>query len=220
VPASILGLGASLPLAILLGPVDLPFAIGGAGAGFHADGLASGWAGVEPWPGAGPAPVKEFPAALTHLSPGTLPTLSAELGNADAVGRLAVPSAWTAAAPQIRPLAMALPVSSVEPAAAAPMEAGSSSTLSELGLAGMTGRAMAGPSGSGGSSGAAVTGAPVPTRIGNPPAPGDGDDVGHPRPRIVVTGVAAKIREITKLRDDGQLTEKDYTELKNRLLGH
>lgn len=217
VPASFAGLGASLPLAILLGPVDLPFAIGSTGAGFHSDEIASGWAGVEPWPGIGPAPVKEFPAALTNPSPATL---SAGLGNADAVGGLSVPSAWTAAAPEIRPLAMTLPVSSVEPAAAAPMEAGSSTTLSDLGLAGMTGRAMAGPPSSAGSSGATVRGAPVPTRIGNPAAPGDGDAIGHPKPRIVVTGVAAKIREISKLRDEGQLTQDDYTELKNRLLGH
>jgi PPE-repeat protein len=45
---------------------------------------------------------------------------------------------------------------------------------------------------------------------------GDGD---APPPRIVVTGIAAKIREITRLRDRGQLSEKDYTELKNRLHG-
>jgi hypothetical protein len=38
-------------------------------------------------------------------------------------------------------------------------------------------------------------------------------------PRIVVTGVAAKIREITHLRDQGRLTEEEYSELKNRLLG-
>jgi PPE-repeat protein len=219
VPANILGLSASFPLAILAGPVDLPFNIIGAGSGFHSDGIVSGWAGVEPWPGVGPAPVKEFPAPLTNLSPGTLPTLSVNLGTSDAVGGLSVPSAWTAAAPEIRPLAVALPVSAIDPAVAAPMEAGSGTTLSDLGLAGMTGRAMAGPSSGAGSSGGMVTGSPVPTRIGNPAAPADGNEVAHPRPRIVVTGIAAKIREITKLRDEGELTEQDYTELKHRLLG-
>ena len=63
-----------------------------------------------------------------------------------------------------------------------------------------------------------VTGARVPARTVGPAAVGDGD-ASHRMPRIVVTGVAAKIREITKLRDDGQLTEEDYTALKNRLLG-
>jgi hypothetical protein len=35
----------------------------------------------------------------------------------------------------------------------------------------------------------------------------------------VVTGVAARIREIAKLRDEGRLTEQDFIEQKNRLLG-
>jgi hypothetical protein len=39
-----------------------------------------------------------------------------------------------------------------------------------------------------------------------------------PAPRTVVTGVAAAIREIAKLRDAGQLTEQEYTEQKKRLL--
>jgi PPE-repeat protein len=218
-PASVAGLLSDLPLAIVAGPVDLPFGIGGTLTGLHADEIVSGWEGVAPWPDTGQGPVQEFPAPLLDLPSGTVPTFSAGLGNSGTVGALSVPSAWTTAAPEIRPLAMALPVTCVDPAVAAPLEAGSSTTLSDLGLAGMTGRAMAGPSSSGGSTGGTTTGAPVTTRIGNPPAPGDGD-VGHPRPRIVVTGIALKIREITKLRDEGELTEEDYTELKTRLLGH
>ena len=60
----------------------------------------------------------------------------------------------------------------------------------------------------------------LPTRIANPATPLGSGDVGQDEPRIVVTGIAAKIREITKLRDEGQLTELDYLKLKNRLLGH
>jgi hypothetical protein len=217
-PSALAGLGVSLPLVILSGPVDLPFTIAGAGTGFHTDELVSGWNGVEPWPGAGPAPVKEFPATLTNLPPGTVPTASAGLGSAETVGALSVPSTWTVAAPEVRPVVLALPVTGIDPTVAAPLEAGSSTTLSDLGLAGMTGRAMAGPSSSGGSSGGMVTSARVPARTGGPAAVGDGV-ASHRMPRIVVTGVAAKIREITKLRDEGQLTEEDYTELKNRLLG-
>jgi len=198
--------------------VDLPFGIGGYVTGVHTDGIVSGWNGEETWPGTGPAPVKEFPATLTNLPPGTVPTSSAGLGTSDTVGALSVPSAWTVAAPEVRPLALALPVTGIDPTVTASLEAGSSTTASDLGLAGMTGRAMAGPSSSGGSSGGMVTGARVPARTGSPAAVGDGD-ASHRMPRIVVTGVAAKIREITKLRDDGQLTEEDYTALKNRLLG-
>ena len=217
-PSAVLGLGASVPLAILSGPVDLPFNIIGTGTGFHTDDIVSGWNGQEGWPGTGPAPVQEFPAILTNLPPGTVPTVSAGLGTSDTVGALSVPSTWTVAAPELRPLALALPVTGIDPTAAAPWEAGSSTTLSDMGLAGMTGRAMAGPPSSGGNAGATVTGARVPARTGGPAALGDGD-ASHRMPRIVVTGVAAKIREITKLRDERQLTEEDYTELKNRLLG-
>lgn len=35
----------------------------------------------------------------------------------------------------------------------------------------------------------------------------------------MVTGVAAELREFSKLRDEGILTDEEYTEQKNRLLG-
>jgi PPE-repeat protein len=202
-PADLAGLGASVPLAVLSGPVDLPFGIGGYGTGVHTDHIVSAWNGEQLWPETSPAPVKEFPATI---------------GTSDTVGALSVPSAWTVAAPEIRALALTLPAAAVDPTPAAQLEANSSTTLSDLGLAGMTGRAIAGPSGNGGSSGVMVTGARAPTRTKGPAAVGDGD-ASHRSPRIVVTGVAAKIREITKLRDEGQLTEEDYTALKKRLLG-
>jgi uncharacterized protein YnzC (UPF0291/DUF896 family) len=33
-----------------------------------------------------------------------------------------------------------------------------------------------------------------------------------------VTGVAARIRQLAKLRDEGRLTDEEFTEQKNRLL--
>ncbi|MGB8207373.1 MAG: SHOCT domain-containing protein, partial [Mycobacterium sp.] len=39
------------------------------------------------------------------------------------------------------------------------------------------------------------------------------------KPRAVVTGVAAELREFAKLRDEGILTDEEYSEQKNRLLG-
>ncbi len=48
---------------------------------------------------------------------------------------------------------------------------------------------------------------------------GGGDDAAQAKPRTVVTGVAAELREFTKLRDEGILTDEEYTEQKNRLLG-
>jgi hypothetical protein len=38
-------------------------------------------------------------------------------------------------------------------------------------------------------------------------------------PRMVVTGIAAKIREIAKLRDEGRMSDEEFTEQKKRLLG-
>jgi predicted Zn-dependent peptidase len=44
-------------------------------------------------------------------------------------------------------------------------------------------------------------------------------DASQSAPRTVVTGVAAELREFAKLRDEGILTEEEFTEQKNRLLG-
>ena len=68
-------------------------------------------------------------------------SVSAGLGQANTVGRLSVPSAWTVAAPEIRPAAYTLPITG---AAAAPeIAAGSSGNLfSNMGLAGAAGGAV------------------------------------------------------------------------------
>ena len=99
--------------------------------------------------------------------------------------------------------------------------------LSQMALAGMAGRAMAGTIGTGVSrkGGKAPTGERAPARAGEAAttggaaATGDQDEASQSNARPVVTGVAAELREFAKLRDEGILTDEEYTEQKNRLLG-
>jgi PPE-repeat protein len=230
-PADLAGIFVSVPLGTL-GIVSLPFDIGGYGTGIHTDEIVSGWNGERAWPDLGPAPVKPFPAPLLNLRAGTLPppTLSAGLGEANTVGALSVPPTWTVATPAVKPIAYTLPTlpETAAGATAAPAaEGGSGTTLSEMALAGMAGRAMAGTVGTGVSRGAgkAAKGAPAAARAGataataDSAAAGDKDKTAKDKPRAVVTGVAAELREFAKLRDEGILTNEEYAEQKNRLLG-
>jgi PPE-repeat protein len=202
----------------LLATVDLPYGIGGTLTGYNTDDLFSGWNGEVGWPDVGPAPLRPFPPELTNLPAGTVP-VSAGLGEANMVGGLSVPSGWTVAAPEIRSVAMTSPLTGPSVAAApAAAEAGSANMFNQMGLAGMAGQAMAGPPASDASqdSGKPVTHARLTAR--GPGAAGDGEVEASPAPRTVVTGVAAAIREITKLRNEGRLTEEEYKEQKKRLL--
>jgi hypothetical protein len=52
-----------------------------------------------------------------------------------------------------------------------------------------------------------------------PGAAVDDEPEATPAPRTVVTGVAAAIREITKLRNEGRLSEEEYKKQKKHLLG-
>ena len=61
------------------------------------------------------------------------------LGQANTVGRLSVPSAWTVAAPEIRPAAFTLPITSP---AGAPEVGGAGNLFSSMGLAGAAGGAV------------------------------------------------------------------------------
>ncbi|MGB6208183.1 SHOCT domain-containing protein, partial [Mycobacterium sp.] len=106
------------------------------------------------------------------------------------------------------------------PAAAAvpSVEASSANAFNQMGLAGMAGQAMAGPpvADANQDSGKAVTHARL---NGRGPSAANDDEVDvTPAPRTVVTGVAAAIREIARLRDQGRLTEQEYKEQKKRLL--
>jgi hypothetical protein len=82
----------------------------------------------------------------------------------------------------------------------------------------MAGQAMAGPPAAGDTRHGVkpVTHA----RLSGRPAVAAADDDAEvsPAPRTVVTGVAAAIRDIARQRDQGRLSEQEYTKQKKRLL--
>jgi PPE-repeat protein len=231
-PAGLATLGVDTPLAPLT-VVSLPFDVVGALTGFHTDEIVSGWAGVEPWPGTGTVPPTEFPAVITGPIAPSAPAVSAGLGQANTVGALSVPPTWTISTPAVRPVAVTLPalpgtgVMAAAQAAAEEITGASGSTFSDMALAGMAGRAMAGTLGTGGGrdrgkanpAERVASAGERPTTAGEG-ATGDRDGAGsESKPRTVVTGVAAELREFARLRDEGILTEEEFTEQKNRLLG-
>jgi PPE-repeat protein len=225
-PADLASVFVAIPLSVVA-LVALPFDISSYLVSDHTDDIISGWDGVRAWPEEGPAPVQDFPAPLTGLRPTA--TVAAGLGEANTLGTLSVPPTWTVATPAVRPISYTLPtLPGTTPAASKEAgEVGSGSTLSQMALAGMAGRAMAGTVGTGVSRGAGkpAKGAPAAARAGETAttsgsaAAGDKDAAPKDKPRAVVTGVAAELREFTKLRDEGILTDEEYTEQKNRLLG-
>ena len=197
----------------------LPYDVVGALTGFHTDDIVSGWAGIQSWPGMAPTPPSPFPVITNLGSP-----VSASMGQANTIGKMSVPTAWATAAPEIRPLAIALPAASLTAAEASGASAGS--VFSQMALAGMAGRAMAGTTGTAGTGG---TGGPgrrerIGERVGaptqkptDPPQPQPSE--APPRPAGgPITGIAAELRELAALRDSGILTEQEFTEQKRRLL--
>ncbi|MHA7652303.1 PPE family protein, SVP subgroup [Mycobacterium sp. ML4] len=229
VSAGIATIGIGVPAAVL-GIVNLPVAVYSTLVGLHSDEVLSELDSVEPYAGAELAPVKPLSAPLLNLPGGTVPSprLSVGLGEANAVGALSVPPAWTAATPAVRPVAYSLPALGGTPsgAAAAPAAgAGTGTLLAQMAMAGMAGRAMAGTVGSGRSAGKEAMKATGAARARIAAAAGEKagsreiDEAPSDKPRAVVTGVAAELREFTKLRDEGILTDEEYTEQKNRLLG-
>jgi PPE-repeat protein len=230
-PSAIATFAADIPFGVV-GVTALPLDIIGAGTGLHTDKIISGWNGEEAWPGTGTQPPTSFPAIITDGA--TTPTLSAGLAEANTVGALSVPPTWAVATPAVRPIAMTLPTLPTTGAGAVPAAAaaeiagaGSGSVYAEMAVAGMAGRAIGGTLGGGGGgkgAGAAAgnRGAARPAGAGSTDVPAATDvdgDVAQSKPRAVVTGVAAELREFAKLRDEGILTDQEYTEQKNRLLG-
>jgi PPE-repeat protein len=216
-PTDLVTLFGIVPADALSGPVDFPIAYLGTISGENTDNIVSGWKGTEPWPGTADAPIQPFPATLTNPGGVPAPTMSAALGEANMVGGLSVPSNWTVAAPEIRSVAKVSPITNAGPAAAAPLE-DSANTFNQMGLGGMAGQAMAGPPAADAKhdNGKPVTHARLTAR--GPGAAGDVEAEATPAPRTVVTGVAAAIRDIAKLRSQGRLTEEEYNEQKKRLL--
>ena len=200
------GLGADTSL----GVTALPYDVGGYYTGVHTDDIVSGWGGVQPWPGNTPAPPTSFPVLTNPAA-----TVTGGFNQANSIGRLSVPPGWAAAAPELRALTTALPAATVGAAAQA---TGSSagSLFSQMALASMAGRAMAGPSGGG------VAGRQE--RIGmlgrkpkdSPPAePTEMPQIPAGGP---ITSIAAELRELASLRDAGILTQDEFVDQKQRLL--
>ncbi|UMB70734.1 PPE family protein, SVP subgroup [Mycobacterium paraterrae] len=218
-PAGAATFTADIPLGSL-GIVALPFDIVGALTGTHTDKIVSGWNGEQTWPGEGPAPVKGFPAPLLNLPEGTVPTrLSAGMADANRVGGLSVPPSWTVNTPAVKPTAVTLPALPAVAAAEESVSGASGSTLSQMALAGMAGRAMAGTVGTGVNRARSVVARPSDASKPVEPNTTRDDTPTEAKPRTVVTGVAAELREFARLRDEGILTDEEYTEQKNRLLG-
>ncbi len=139
-------------------------------------------------------------------------SFSAGLGQANTVGRLSVPSAWTVAAPEIRPLAYTLPITN---AAAAPEVGGPGNLFSSMGLAGAAGGAV----GSTASAGRGDQRVRLTPR--HKPAPA------QQPPNETVTAIATELQELAtraqsllaKLADSGLVTPDEVTAQKRRFLG-
>ncbi|MXO40455.1 hypothetical protein C6W93_27330, partial [Mycobacterium kansasii] len=182
----------------IVGITGLPYDIVGYQIGVHTDDIVSEWAGIESFPGTAPVPS----ASITDLGGSAV---SAGLGEANSIAGLSVPPTWTAAAPEIRSLAVALPATSL--GAAEVSAGGAGSLFSQMALAGMAGRAMAGAgNGSLRERVGAVKRDPLSAAASSATGP--------------ITGIAAELRELAALRDSGILTEDEFTEQKQRLLPH
>ena len=165
-------------------------------------------------PGAANLPNWFFNGQGSVAAPSDAATASATagLGQANTVGRLSVPSAWTVAAPEIRPAAFTLPITS---AAAAPAMGGADNLFSNMGLAGAAGGAVGSTAG--------VGRGDQRTR----PARRESPKPTQPPPNEVVTAIATELQELAsraqsllaKLADSGLVTADEVVEQKRRFLG-
>jgi PPE-repeat protein len=201
-PANALSVGVDTPFSIFSYPPDVASYL----VGLHTDDAVSAGAGIAPWPEVGAVGPTPSPLTTNLVSP-----MSAGLGEANTVGTLSVPPGWAAAAPEIRPLAVALPAASFG-AAAETSAGGAGSLFSQMALAGMAGRAMAGTAGSGGLGRRERIGERIRATADEPTEPPQ-SPAGGP-----ITGIAAELRELAALRDSGILTHEEFSEQKRLLL--
>lgn len=221
--ATVFGIG---PTDILTGPVDFPLIVIGTLAGLHTDDIVSGWRGVGPWPFTSARPPTEFKAIITNPGPLAASSLSAGLGEANTVGAISVPSTWTVAAPAVRPAALTLPAPPEATAGASEaLETGSANAFGEIAPGGMAGAGIGSVAGTGTGRGGTSAGgtraagpAAVRAHAGRGATAAGAASPSPDKPRTVLTGVAARIREIARLRNEGKLTAEEYVEEKNRLL--
>jgi PPE-repeat protein len=144
-------------------------------------------------------------------SDATMASVSAGRGQSTTVGRLSVPSAWTVAAPEIRPLAYTLPITR---AVAAPEIGGAGNLFSSMGLAGAAG----GAAGSTASVGRGDQRMRTTPRVSPTPA--------QQPPHEVVTAIASELQELAtraqsllaKLAESGLVTADEVIEQKRRFL--
>jgi PPE-repeat protein len=144
-------------------------------------------------------------------SDATTASMSAGLGQSTTVGRLSVPSAWTVAAPEIRPLTYTLPITS---AVAAPEIGGAGNLFSSMGLAGAAGGAV----GSTASVGRGDQRMRTTPRVSPKPA--------QQPPHEAVTAIATELQELAtkaqsllaKLAESGLVTADEVIEQKRRFL--
>jgi PPE-repeat protein len=154
-------------------------------------------------------PVAPKPPASHGVSaPKGATAVSAKMGESGSLGRLSVPQGWTSASPQLRLAAIESPMASAAPASAAGM-------LSDMPLLGQA-PLMAMP---GRGAQAADRGAPARQRTAVVATPETSSDDRAP-------GAASQMREITDvlskladLRDNGALTDQEFNQQKQRLLG-
>ncbi|MGA8328109.1 MAG: SHOCT domain-containing protein, partial [Mycobacterium sp.] len=171
--------------------------------------------GDGPGPGA-PKPQTASPQARAPSAPKAATAVSAEMGESGSLGRLSVPQGWASAAPQVRLTALEAPMANAAPASAP----GMFSDMPLLGQAPLM--AMPGRDTSRGRQAADQRRAAPQERVAMagviPPPQGIPDDRS--------SGAAAQMREITDvlskladLRDNGALTDHEFNEQKQRLLG-
>lgn len=174
---------------------------------------------VEPGTKLKAAPEKPEAPAVSR-SPGKATTVSAGMGRANSLGGMSVPQGWSTAAPEVRLTALESPAAGAVPAgrAGSGLFSGQMPLFGGAPLMAMSGRGTPDsrsrqPAGVGD-----TTGRPVPVGATAP-------ESGQPQ-RHASTGTAAELREITdvlgklaELRATGALTDTEFAEQKQRLLG-